>query len=87
MQLLFPDWEVVLVAVGHQWDLDALATYLATGQVTYDAWRDVMGRPKAAAEEQVIGECELLTNISYNPETGDSTVSYRGTNFAATIAA
>ena len=82
---LFPGRELVVVAVGHQWDLDALATLLATGGVSYNSWGDIVGRAGVSPEEMVIGECELLTNITYDPETGKSTVTYRGRDFSATI--
>lgn len=76
-----PDRPVLVRAVGHQWDLDAVATYLAKGRVTYEDWREVMGRQDAGKEDQVIGEGEAVNNITVDPKSGKMTVEYRGQNF------
>ncbi len=72
---------VLVHAIGHQWDLDAVATYLAKGKVNYEAWEEVMGRPDADKEEQVINEGEAVQNIIIDPQSGSMSVEYRGNKF------
>jgi hypothetical protein len=81
----FPDRPVLVHAVGHQWDLDAVATYLAKGRVTYEDWQEVMGRQEADKEDQVIGESEIVTDITIDPKNGTSSVKYRGKEFTYKI--
>jgi len=73
---------VEVLAVGHQWDLDAVVTYLARGRVTYQDWTEIMGRQGQDIEKQVIGETELISNISIDPDTRKTTVRYRDKNFS-----
>jgi len=74
---MVPDRPVLVQGIGHQWDLDAVVTFLATGSVNYDNWVLTMGRPEADPKEQVIGEGESVGNVMINPVTGESTVDYR----------
>jgi len=76
-----PDRTILVHGVGHQWDLDAVATYLARGKVSYDDWYEVMGRPDADKEEQVIGEGEGVQDIAIDSQTGKMSVEYRGNKF------
>lgn len=76
-----PDRPVLVHAVGHQWDLDAVATYLAKGRVTYEGWQEVMGRPDGSPKEQVIGEGEGVGDVLFDPTTGKTAVTYRGKEF------
>jgi hypothetical protein len=75
---MVPDRPVLVQGIGHQWDLDAVVTFLATGSVTYENWVRAMGLPEAEPKEQVIGEGESVGNVMINPTTGESTVNYRG---------
>jgi hypothetical protein len=79
-----PDRPVMVHGVGHQWDLDAVATFLARGRVTYEDWQAIMGRPDGTPEEQVIGEGEEVGNIMIDPTGGKTEVEYRGQHFAFT---
>ena len=77
-----PDRPVLVHGVGHQWDLDAVATFLAKGKVTYEDWFEVMGKPDAKPSGQVIGEGEGVNDIVIDPKTGMTQVVYRGKKFS-----
>lgn len=76
-----PDRVVLVHGVGHQWDLDAVATFLAKGKVSYKDWFETMGKSDSDPSEQVIGEGEGLNDIILDPNTGSTQVVYRGKKF------
>ena len=67
------DRPIVIGGVGHQWDLDAVVTYLASGgkDVTIENFRQLVGDP----EKPLIGEAEMF-GFSISEEK--TTVDYRG---------
>lgn len=75
------DRPIIIHGVGHQWDLDAVATYLAKGHVTYEDFLDVMGRSGEDVNRHPIGESEVISDISIDPKTNQATVSYRGESY------
>ncbi len=75
------DRPIIIHGVGHQWDLDAVATYLAKGHVTYEDFLDVMGRSEEDVNRHPIGESEVISDISIDPKTNQATVSYRGESY------
>lgn len=79
-----PDRPIMVHGAGHQWDLDAVVTFLARGRVTYDDWQAVMGRSQGTPGEQVIGEGESVGNIMIDPASGKTEVEYRERHFAFT---
>lgn len=70
---IVPDRPVIVHGVGHQWDLDAVACYLATGKVDKASFDEVCGG-------RVIDESETVSDISITPD-GKSAVRYRGREF------
>lgn len=81
----FPSRPIVVHGVGHQWDLDAVVTYLAQGKVSYEDFVKTMGRPEAEPKAQVIGESEVISNITIDPNTAKTTVKYRGQEFSTIL--
>lgn len=68
------DRPVVIGEVGHQWDIDALVTYLAKGKVDLDSFQEATGG-------EIAGEAEM-TRFEFD---GDMTrVHYRDKDFELT---
>ena len=65
------DRPVVIGEVSHQWDIDALVTYLAKGKVDYEAFEEVSGG-------ELIEETEMT---SFEINDGKITTNYRGREF------
>jgi hypothetical protein len=65
------DRPVVIGEIGHQWDIDALVTYLAKGKVDFDSFEQVTGG-------EIAGEAEM-TRFEINRES--TQVTYRGKKF------
>ena len=68
-----PDRPVIVHGVGHQWDLDAVATYLAEGKVDKESFEKVSGGT-------VINNSEMVSDIVVSPD-GKTSVNYRGQQF------
>lgn len=68
-----PDRPVIVHGVGHQWDLDAVACYLAKGRVDKAAYDEVCGG-------RVIDESEMVSDIAVT-SSGKTSVWYRGQEF------
>lgn len=75
------DRPIIVHAVGHQWDLDAVATFLAKGHVTYADFMNVMGRSGEDVNKHPIGESEVISDISIDPKSKEATVTYRGKSY------
>jgi len=67
------DRPIVIGAVGHQWDLDAVVTYLASGgkDVTIENFRKLVGDQ----EKPLIGEAEMF---DFSIGEDQTTLNYRG---------
>jgi len=68
-----PGRPLIIHGVGHQWDLDAVVTYLAKGKVNSDSFNEVTGGT-------AIGESEFIHDIVIDPN-GQTSVRYRGHEF------
>lgn len=64
---------MVVGEVGHSWDLDAVACYLAKGKVDKESFHEVCGG-------KIINESEMISDIIVTPE-GKTSVKYRGREF------
>jgi hypothetical protein len=73
----FPDRPVMVHAVGHQWDLDVVATYLAKGDITSEGFEEVSG---GASSGSGIDTAELVSDITVD-SSGHATVTYRGKQY------
>jgi broad specificity phosphatase PhoE len=72
-----PGRPVVVGEVGHQWDLDALVTYLANeGKVDFEGYK------KVSQEQGIMKEAEI-TEVIVEPEK--SIVRYRGNEFIQNV--
>lgn len=70
-----PGRPVVVGEVGHQWDLDALVTYLANnGQVDYEGYK------KVSQGQGIIKEAEMTEIIIDPHDPQKSLIKYRGKN-------
>lgn len=69
----YTDRPLVVGGVGHQWDLDAVVTYLASGKkdVTYDQFTEVAND----AEQPIMDEAEMF---NFTVEEDTISVNYRG---------
>jgi len=76
---------ILIHGTGHQWDLDAVATYLAKGKVTYQNFIDVMGRSTEDINKHPIGESEVISNIEIHNKTGKATLTYRGKKYNTSL--
>lgn len=67
------DRPIIIGGVGHQWDLDAVVTYLASGgkKVTIENFRQLVGN----LEKPLIGEAEMF---DFNIDDNKTTIDYRG---------
>lgn len=74
-----PGRPVVVSEVGHQWDLDALVTYLANNRrVDYEGYK------KVSQGQGIMKEAEM-TEIAIDPNNPEeSFIRYRGTKFPVT---
>ena len=72
-----PDRPVIVSEIGHQWDLDALVTYLANnGKVDLDGFKRV-------SQEQGISKETEMSTVSISD--GKATVNYRGQEFISVL--
>ena len=75
-----PDRPVVVAEVGHQWDLDALVTYLANeGRI------DMGGYEKISQGKGIMKEAEMTEVVVDPTDSANSYIEYRGQRFQVNI--